>query len=344
MRMNVLFLLIGLLLSCSSAHVSDPSSETRQQTMAVASVSLSREDLPKIGFNCKASYNIVQQTKYADLLFAQLDSAVLDNMVLRIPGGTRSQKDFTADWPDEKMKLWTSLQQKYGYSMVYVVNGNDTPKNQLAIIRRWQENGARFEFLEMMTEYYLPKFSKPDLTKPEVTRRVDAKIYTEEILPAFYHELDSIGLPYFLIFAPAKKNKVGAYRYAGWNEHMVEYVKNHQGPQEFGAVLHLYQKNYKESYDFEQIDRLRSTLPEQMSIAVTELGVLDRSVPWSDHPALTVKHMEGVMAELGANDYVMDQVLYHDYERNPMADTHPRYTGISPKGKAVVAFYNSLFD
>ena len=166
-------------------------------------------ELPKIGFNCKASYNIVQQTTFADLLFSELDDEVFRNMVLRIPGGTRSQKDFGVDWPNEKMKLWTDLQKKYGYTKEYLVNGNDSPENQLEIIRRWQQNGAKFEFLEMMTEYYLPKFSKPNLSKPEVTRRVDEKIYTDDILPAFYHHLDSLDLPYFLIFAPAKMIKMG---------------------------------------------------------------------------------------------------------------------------------------
>ena len=304
----------------------------------------SKENLPRVGFNCKASYNIVQQTAFADQLFSTLSDKVFENMVLRIPGGTRSQKDFAVDWPDQKMKLWTELQKKYGYTMVYVVNGNDTPANQLEIIRRWQKNGAEFEFLEMMTEYYLPKFSKPNLSKPEVTRRVDEKIYTDEILPAFYSHLDSLDLPYFLIFAPAKKNKMGQERYASWNDHMIDYVSQQEGNRELGVVLHLYQKDCTKPYDFAQISRLRYELPSETSIAVTELGVLDSEVPLENHPAESIEHISGVLKELNEADYLMDQVLYHDYRNGSRtADLHPIYGGISPKGKAVVEYYNSLF-
>ena len=338
--MNTFFLALLLLWNCSS----DPSSEKERTAIEAKTIEIQNEDLPKVGFNCKASYNIVQQTMFADRLLAELSETALENTVLRIPGGTRSQKDFAQDWPDQNMKLWTDLQKKYGYSMVYVVNGNDTPENQLAIIRRWQANGAEFEFLEMMTEYYLPKFSKPKLNRPEVTRRVDAQIYTEEILPSFYEQLDSLDLPYYLIFAPAKKTRTGGDRYAGWNQHMVNYVKNHNGSQRFGAVLHLYQKDYTKQYDYEQIDRLREALPLNMPIAVTELGVLDRAVPLEDHPDESVRHIAAVISHLKKGDYVMDQVLYHDYRNgNPMADTHPMYGGVSPKGTAVVNYYNELF-
>jgi hypothetical protein len=340
MRFDIILLFVGLFWNCSS----NPSLVKDREAVKAQTFDLPKGDLPKVGFNCKASYNIVQQTAFADQLFAELSEEVLENMVLRIPGGTRSQKDFSQDWPDEKMKLWTDLQKKYGYTMVFDVNGNDTPENQLALIRRWQANGAEFEFLEMMTEYYLPKFSKPDLSKPEVTRRVDETIYTEEILPAFFEQLDSLNLPYFLIFAPAKKTKTGAERYAGWNQHMIDFVKNHQGDQQLGAVLHLYQKDYKKPYDYDQIDRLRAALPDT-PIAVTELGVLDRSVPIEDHPTESVRHIAAVISHLRKGDYLMDQVLYHDYRNgNPMADTHPMYGGISPKGTAVVNYFNELFN
>ncbi|MGB6037202.1 MAG: hypothetical protein WBG42_13095 [Cryomorphaceae bacterium] len=337
--MNTFFLALLLLWNCSA----NPHSLKKREAIKAETFEIQTGDLPKVGFNCKASYNIEQQTAFADQLFAQLSDKVMENMVLRIPGGTRSQKDFAQDWPDEKMKLWTDLQDKYGYTMVFDVNGNDTPENQLAIIRRWQANGAEFEFLEMMTEYYLPKFSKPDLSKPEVTRKVNETIYTNEILPEFFEHLDSLNLPYFLIFAPAKKTKLGADRYADWNPHMIDFIRNHNGSQRFGAVLHLYQKDYTKPYDYDQIDRLRKALPDT-PIAITELGVLDEAVPVEDHPAESVRHIASVISHLKQGDYLMDQVLYHDYLKgNPMADTHPMYGGVSPKGTAVVNYYNKLF-
>lgn len=339
--MRIDLILIGLLFfwNCSSKNQTHQAKDTEHNSLTIRKT----QGLPKVGFNCKASYNIAQQTAYADQLFSKLNKGVLKNMVLRIPGGTRSQKDFSQDWSDEKMKLWIDLQEKYGYTMAFDVNGNDTPENQLALIRRWQKNGAKFEFLEMMTEYYLPKFSKPDLSKAEVTRRVDETIYTEEILPAFFQQLDSLNLPYFLIFAPAKKSKSGAQRYAGWNQQMIDFVKSHGGSRRFGAVLHLYQKDYTKPYDYDQIDRLREALPHT-PIAVTELGVLDRSVPVEDHAVESVSHIAAVISHLHHGDYLMDQVLYHDYNNgSQMADTHPAYGGITPKGTAVVNYFNSLF-
>jgi len=343
MGTRLLFILLVCFLSwnCSTS----PETSNSQSGSTQIDFEQSKGDLPKVGFNCKASYNPVQQTAFADQLFSELDGEVLRNMVLRIPGGTRSQKDFAADWPDEKMQLWTNLQAKYGYSMVFVVNGNDTPENQLEIIRRWQRNGAKFEFLEMMTEYYLPKFSKPNLSKPEVTRRIDEKIYTEEILPTFYDHLDSLNLPYFLIFAPLKKNKLGQERYDYWNAHMVDYVNSNEARRELGVVLHLYQKDVSMSYDYDQIDRLRKRLVNPTPFAITELGVLDRDVPIEDHPAASVSHITEVMQRLHKGDYIMDQVLYHDYRNgNQQADLHPMYGGISPKGDAIVEYYNALFD
>jgi len=339
LRILVFSLVCFLSWNCST------SPETHTSTSVQLVAAQSKGSLPKLGFNCKASYNIVQQTVLAEQLFSKLNKEVLENMVLRIPGGTRSQKDFAADWPDEKMKLWTHLQAKYGYSMVYVVNGNDSPANQLAIIRRWQKNGARFEFLEMMTEYYLPKFSKPNLSKPEVTRRVDEKIYTEEILPAFYHHLDSLELPYFLIFAPVKTSKMGRERYGNWNDHMVDYINANVSVRELGVVLHLYQKDCSTPYDYDQIDRLRKRFVKSTSIAITELGVLDRAIPMEDHPTASIQHIAEVVNRLKQGDYIMDQVLYHDYKNgNQQANLHPMYGGISPKGEAVVNYYNSLFD
>jgi len=156
--------------------------------------------LPKVGYNTKASLKIKEQTAYADELFARMDTELLRNLIIRVPGGTRSQKEDMEDWTPDQIQYWSGLQEKYGFSLVYVVNGNDTPQNQLNLIRRWQEYGAQFDFLEMLSEVYLPKFSKPKMEKPEVTRRIDEKIYTEEILPAYYPFLDSLDLPYFLVW------------------------------------------------------------------------------------------------------------------------------------------------
>lgn len=297
---------------------------------------------PFIGFNCKASYQPPLQVVFADSLFSMMTESALENMVLRIPGGTRSQKDFAADWPDHKMELWTDLQKKYGYRMVYVVNGNDTPANQLKLIRRWQDHGAEFVFLEMMTEYYLPKFSKPMLHKPEVTRRVTPEIYTEEILPAFYHHLDSLDLPYYLIFAPAKV-KAGMEIYGDWNAKMLTYVERESVNRELGAVLHLYRKDLEKAYDYGQIGRLRDRLPKGTPIAVTEFGVLVDNIGMEDHAILSVEHADAIASELREGDFLMDQVLFHDYPRNLRGNTNPRFGGITPKGEKMVAYFNSLY-
>jgi len=303
------------------------------------------EQLPEVGFNLKASLVIDEQIRYTDTLFSKFNKGVLEHMILRIPGGARSQKEYSEDWSDEMMKLWIGLQKKYGFSFMFVVNGNDSPANQLRVIRRWISNGAKIESLELMSEYYLPKFSQPKLEKPEVTKRVDVEMYTEEILPDYYPYLDSLNLPYYLIFAPAKKNRFGQPRHADWNEHMINYLMVQNQPQKFGATLHLYQKDVTKEYDYAQIDRLRNSLPENTPISITEMGVLDQSISIDRHVQASIQHMDSVVSHLRKDDSLMDQVLYHNYSKEDrMANLHPRDGGISPKGNALIEYFNQLFD
>jgi hypothetical protein len=305
----------------------------------------SSPQLPKVGYNTKASLKIQEQTAYAEGLFARMDSSLLRGLIIRVPGGTRSQKEDLEDWTADQILYWTGLQQKYGFSMVYVVNGNDSPQNQLKLIRRWQEHGAQFDFLEMLSEVYLPKFSKPKLEKPEVTRMIDEKIYTQEILPAYFPYLDSLDLPYFLVCAPYKTDRMGRERYAYWNSHMAEYFKEHGEKRKLGATIHLYQKVVAEGFDYDQIDRLRAQLPEGTPIAITEMGVLDQSLEGEEFINACVAHLSAITERLKPGDSVFNQVLYHDYRNgNQMANLHPDFNGITPKGEAVLNYYQSLFD
>jgi len=338
MRFYLISASLMLLWNCSGQGVE----QTEAQPDPDISIDTTTAELPFIGFNCKASYQTTEQVVYADSLFSTMTPEALANMVLRIPGGTRSQKDFAVDWPDHRMQLWTQLQGKYGYKMAYVVNGNDTPANQLALIRRWQKNRAEFVFLEMMTEYYLPKFAKPKLHKEEVTRRVTPELYTERILPAFYQKLDSLNLPYFLIFAPAKL-AAGVEVYGEWNAKMMTYVHREYRNREIGAVLHLYRKDLDEPYDYDQVTRLRERMPKGMPIAVTEFGVLVDDISPEEHAVLSVEHAAGITAELRRGDFLLDQVLFHDYPRNLRADANPRMGGITPKGRMMVEYFNTLY-
>jgi hypothetical protein len=300
------------------------------------------KDLPFVGFNTKASLKIKQQIVYVDSIFALLSENARRNTVLRMPGGNRSQKEVAADWTDKKMNMWIDLQKKYGFRMVYCVNGNDSPQNQLNLIRRWEANGARFDFLELMSEYYLPKFSEPKLEKEEVTRQVDVESYTQEIIPAYLPYLDSLNYPYYVIFAPVKYDWKGRERYAKWNDVMVDFVN--QSNRKYGAVLHLYTKDVDEPYDYDQIVRLRERLPEGTPFAITEMGVLDWEIPEERHIQETLKHWEQIVDRLDGSDYVMDQVLYHNYrEENMMANSHPRNGGITPKGRALVELFNQYY-
>jgi hypothetical protein len=285
------------------------------------------------GFNAKGNLNTTEQVQLTDQMLAGLPSKKAAEIVIRVNGGTTSQKDFSNDWSDGALQSWASLQKKYGIRFVYVVNGNDSPLNQVKFIQRWVSKGVQFSFIEMMNEYYLPKFAKGDASKKEVGKKVTAKSYVDEILPTYFKELSSLNLPLFVICAPSKSGKRGQMM-AQWNETVVAAMKKHTDIK-WGVTLHLY-KRPNEDFDYNQITDLRKKLPAGTPIAITEAGVLDKSgVAVRDHYAK-------IVSVLQPGDFLFDQVLYNNYKSDEIATLHPSSNGLTPKGKQVIEFYLGL--
>lgn len=285
------------------------------------------------GFNARGSLDTPRQVSYADAMLERLAPETRSALTIRVTGGTRSQTDLPGDWSDEQIRAWTGLQAKHGFDLVYVVNGNDTPSSQRANIQRWLDAGGRFSFIEMMNEYYLPKFRRGDTSFPEVTRAVSAGDYVHDILPTFVPAVADLGLPVYLIFAPTG-GADAAYR-DRWNETVAAALAGGFGGVRLGATVHLYAREGA-AFDYDQLDRLRALLPAGTPIAVTEAGVLDRSVTTpAALGAATVEHYRRIALHLRPGDLLLDQVLYGN---TPLATLRPGHGGVTPKGKAVLAY------
>lgn len=298
---------------------------------------------PYFGFNAKANLQMQVQIAYADALFDEIPSEAKENLTIRIPGGTLSQKVYSQDFSDDELKSWATLQEKHGFRMVFVVNGNDSPNNQKMFIQRWMDAGVRFDFLEMMNEYYLSKFAKGSTEKAEVSQKVTPQLYVNEILPMFFNELDGLGLPYFVICAPAKKGKSGE-RLDAWNDVIVAALNDQFKNREMGIVLHLYKRSDASAYDYAQINRLRGRISYQPKVAITEMGILDDNASWSEIAEPTKQHYTRIFSQLGSGDYLFDQVLFNTYGKDNIATLHPKTNGLTPKGEKVVELIKAVYE
>jgi hypothetical protein len=285
-----------------------------------------------LGFNAKGTVDTEQQIALVDTAFASIASATVKSWTIRVTGGTRSQTDFPSDWSDAQIGGWIKLQQKYGFSFVYVVNGNDTPASQAAFISKWITMGAKFTFIEMMNEYYLSKYRTGDTSIKEVSRQVTAKQYVEEILPAFLPALRPLRLPFFVILAPTKPGKS-----TEWNDTVLKALKTQFASQRFGVTVHLYAPKGK-ALDYAQISRLRKQLPPRTAIAVTEAGVQDYE-DVNEFAAASRAHLLAITAELKPGDYLLEQILYKGVETEFEGSIDPN--GLTPKGKAVLDLYTA---
>ncbi len=303
--------------------------------------------LPKIqlGTNAKATLKIDEQIAMADKYFANYGKDLMDNFHIRIPGGTRSQREVSKDWSDDKIKMWVDVQKKYGFKFVFVVNGNDSPENQKAFIQRWMNMGAKFSFIEMMNEYYLPKFAQGKLDKAEVTRKVTAEDYAGEILEAYLPVIKELGLTIFVHVAPKRTGKQGQ-QYAHFNQVVTKAVREKYKSYNLGVAVHLYEK--AEPFDYGQIAELRAQLPAGTTIAITEAGNLNETLLRANKANEVVAphiyaHYRKLAAQLKPGDYLFDHTLYNNYKNEGEASLHPNFKGITPKGEAVLKMMHEIY-
>jgi len=297
------------------------------------------------GFNAKGLMNTSQQTQYANNFFGRVDNWIKSNLAVRVTGGTSSQITFGNNWTNEAINYWVALQKQHNLRFIYVVNGNDTPANQSNLIQRWIGAGARFDFLEMMNEYYLPKFANGDTGFEEVTRMVTPEIYAKEILPDFWATLDHFNLPYYIIFAPNRPNQpLAQQKMDHWNKIMVDSVITIFPHRNIHATIHLYDSGEALSnFDYNQIDSLRAKLPAGRHIAITEAGIVNENLTIQQVGTKAVEHYNNLLPHLRPGDYLLDQVLYNDGANNNTANLSPVYQGTTPKGNQLLEFINNRF-
>jgi hypothetical protein len=326
--------------------VCKPMEETTETRMPDdSSVPLGSLAKIQLGTNAKGTLKIDQQIAMADKYFEDFGPDLLNNFHIRLPGGTRSQRETTADWSDAQIKMWVDLQKKHNFNLIWVVNGNDPPQNQKAFIQRWMNMGGKFSFIEMMNEYYLPKYAQGKLDKAEVTRKVTAEDYAGEILEAYLPVISELNLPIFVHVAPKRTGKQGQ-QYAHFNSVLTKAVSGKYKSYKLGVAVHLYEK--AEPFDYGQIAELRAQLPPGTPLAITEAGNLNESILRAPKANETVAphiyaHYRKLAAQLKPGDYLIDHTLYNDYKNEGEASLHPNFKGVTPKGKAVLKMMHEIY-
>ncbi len=322
-----------MIVGCVLIAAVQPASAVKTKAKPAKKVS-TQTTKPTVGFNAKGSLDTAIQVQAANSLFAGLPATLVSGMVIRVTGGTRSQTEVSASWTDEQILAWVGLQKTFSLKFVFVINGNDTPQNQLAFVKRWQKAGAQFAFLEMMNEYYLPKYRTGDTSFDEVTRSVSAKQYATEILPVWFQTLDELRLPYFVIGAPVKAGSSGA-SLVSWNKVMVEAIQGPFRSRRLGITIHLYTDG-SGSFDYLQVETLRKQLPEGTPIAITEAGILN--IDDESRMAIATRdHLTKILQVLKPGDFLLDQILYKDKGAGLEGTLGP--DGLTTKGKAVVEVF-----
>lgn len=297
-------------------------------------------DLPYFGFNAKGTLDVDQQTLFANNYFSQISAGIKNNLAVRITGGTLSQNTFNNNWTNESIIKWVQLQQAHGLRFIFVVNGNDSPINQKNLIQRWINAGAKFDFIEMMNEYYLAKYALGDTSNEEVTEKVNPQKYVDTILPNFWNQLDAFNLPYYIILAPTSSGNLQTY-YNAWNDTIINTIQHKYASRKLNATLHCYQRGAGSAFDYDQISNLKTRLPANSHLAITEAGIIDSTLNYQQAAIATIAHYKKIIARLSKGDYLLDQVLYNATQNNNTAILSPLFNGITPKGAIMLSFINN---
>ncbi len=297
-------------------------------------------DLPYFGFNAKGTLDVNEQTGFANAYFNQIPTEIKNNLAIRVTGGTLSQTTYNINWTDANINKWVQLQQTHKLRLIFVVNGNDAPINQKNLIQRWINAGAKFDFIEMMNEYYLVKYALGDTSNEEVTEKVSPQKYVDTILPNYWNQLDVFNLPYYIILAPTASGNLQIY-YNAWNDIIINAIQNKYAGRKLNATLHCYQRGAGSAFDYDQINNLKTRLPTNSHLAITEAGIIDTTLNYQQAGAATIEHYKKIISRLNKGDYLLDQVLYNNSPLNNTANLSPVYNGVTPKGSLILNFVNN---
>lgn len=300
------------------------------------------------GFNVKATLSTTQQCAYLESELARLKKIGLktESIVLRLNGGTISQKTKPSDWSNDMMQSWAKLQKNYGCSMIFVVNFNDSPSSQKSFYSRLTQAGIKFSHIELGNEHYLNKFaSKFSGTADEVTQK------TANMTPAKYIQLSNeyisvfkaLKLPFLVQFSPLKDNQGNS---ANWNKIVSEAVNQKKfNSEKLIGTIHLYERTKNSLIDVTQIKSIRSLVKVPMPIAITEFGVVDdkNTLTYAQYIQQEAALTKRLLAELKSGDLLLNQVLYTDYKTAEPEVLHESYKGVTPKGSSIIDLFSQFW-
>ena len=302
-----------------------------------------------VGFNAKGNLDTANQYKYVAKQLAQLkkDKADTSKIYLRLLGGTVSQKTDTRDWSASQIEAWAKLQRQYKCKYIFVVNFNDTAANQLKFYQRMQKYGIRFSLIELGNEQYLPKFAQARVGKyEEVTKR------TANMSPAKYIKLSNeymkvfkkYKLPFYVQFAPeSARNQVA---YGKWNTEIIKAINAKKFISDrVNGTIHLYERNGAGTLNENQISNLRKRIKQNIHIAVTESGVIDKKGVLSAkaYAQQELELTKRILSQMKSGDIFLNQVLYTDYKTEGSAVLHPDSDGLTVKGKLLMKYFKKYW-
>ena len=291
--------------------------------------------MAKFGLNTKGTLGIPILPSFS----AWLQNQKLDEIWLRVQGGTISQKEYESDWQDGHIQAWADLYAANPtVKLVFVANLNDTAENSLKLYNRFLAKGCKFEFIELGNEQYLSKYRlSKDL--PEVTLK------TREMSPEKYLALCQEFLPKFngstivVQLAPNKNKNIDEY-YNHWNRTILN--ATNQIP-EINYSMHIYANA---GFRWELVEEVQEVIKSKF-LAVTEFGAADAADGEQDNLteeqfiAMTQVVAERLSEELREQDIVFDQVLWNPWSVPSISFEDGDLTA---KGRAVFDAFNEPFE
>ncbi len=291
------------------------------------------------GFNVRAPRDTENQCSAIEKVFSQWqkDGVNTKMIMLRLNGGTISQRTYPDSWTDDNIKRWASVQKQFGCPFIFTINFNDTPQNQFAFFTKLLQSGMQFAAIELGNECYLKKFSAsavpPDTA--EVSNRTINMTPEKYIMLSneYISVFDRENLPFIVQGAPEKESGVSQV----WNTKITDAVNSKSFfTENIWISIHLYERDGNSSLDTAQINRLRSKIKSPVKIAVTESGVVpDASVKTTQDFIKQEKNlMQRIMNTLHSGDILLNQVLYSDSSASRAPVISPSGTE-TEKGKMI---------
>lgn len=345
-----ILLMLTLLTGCSNMMLETNSSVTPKTKFQKDSISLETKsphantqtqiDI-KAGFNAKATLSSAEQCTfvYKELKKLQTSGIHTDKIWFRLNGGTISQKTMPSDWSDYMIKEWAKLQQEFNCPYIFVVNFNDSPESQLSFYQRLKDSGIRFSAIELGNEQYLPKFSKEYTGKYEEVSKRTANMTSQKYIKLCNEYIQSFileKLPFYVQFAPEHEDKND---YTLWNDAIAKAINDGSfTSSNIHGTIHLYERDGSGTLDAAQITRIRNLVKAPIKLAVTEFGVADKrkNLPYEQFIKQEKELTNRIIQQLKNGDLLLNQVLYTDYKSTTAEIFHPKFNGITPKGKIMI--------